>query len=220
VALILGVSGSHQPVPLLIWVAAVFISILVHELGHAVVMRLFGLWSRIVLYGMGGLTIPDMAAGAGRWAMRPPAQVLISLAGPLAGFALAAGLAALLVLTGHGSQLYLVEPLSIRPFVFGLPNQTLQALVNDVFYVSVFWGLMNLLPIYPLDGGQVAQEVLRSVNPRDGVRQSLMLSVFTALLVVAVAIVRWQDIYVALLFGYLAYSSYAALSYHSGRGPW
>jgi stage IV sporulation protein FB len=48
---------TPDPVRLLIWVAAVFVSILIHELGHALAMRRFGQPSRIVLHLMGGLTV-------------------------------------------------------------------------------------------------------------------------------------------------------------------
>ena len=54
-ALFLGYN-SRGPKELLVWVAALLVSILVHELGHAAVMRLYGLQPSITLYGMGGLT--------------------------------------------------------------------------------------------------------------------------------------------------------------------
>ncbi|MEM1305575.1 MAG: M50 family metallopeptidase, partial [Planctomycetota bacterium] len=84
VALLLsqGATGG-LPVLVLIWVVVMFVSILVHELGHAVLQQWFGGRPRIVLYGMGGLAIsqgPPVSA----WR-----QVAIALAGPLAGFLLA-----------------------------------------------------------------------------------------------------------------------------------
>ena len=44
---------------LLSWISVMFVSILVHELGHSLVMRYFGQSSHIVLYMLGGLAIPD-----------------------------------------------------------------------------------------------------------------------------------------------------------------
>ena len=52
--------------PLLAWVAAVFIGILVHELGHAFAMRHYGQDPWITLYGLGGLTSARSAAYGGR----------------------------------------------------------------------------------------------------------------------------------------------------------
>ena len=42
IAVLLGISGDPQPAEILLWVVAVFVSILVHELGHALTMRAFG----------------------------------------------------------------------------------------------------------------------------------------------------------------------------------
>ena len=56
IAVILG-ANSGGATEVLIWVAAVLVSILIHELGHALVIRAFGFHPWIVLYGIGGLTI-------------------------------------------------------------------------------------------------------------------------------------------------------------------
>ncbi len=52
-------SNPGQGILLLMWIAAVFVSILIHELGHALAMRRYGISSYIVLYHFGGLAIPD-----------------------------------------------------------------------------------------------------------------------------------------------------------------
>ncbi|MBX9581317.1 MAG: hypothetical protein K2X87_13490, partial [Gemmataceae bacterium] len=69
------------PEYLLVWVVVVFVSILVHELGHAFAFRAFGTDAAVVLYGFGGLAVP-WGGVAGRWR-----RVAVSLAGPAAGFA-------------------------------------------------------------------------------------------------------------------------------------
>jgi len=48
-------------------------------------------------------------------------------------------------------------------------------LIQQLLFINVLWGIVNLLPVYPLDGGQIAREVLVAVNPRAGIQQSLML---------------------------------------------
>ncbi|NOZ40262.1 MAG: hypothetical protein GXP24_08560 [Planctomycetes bacterium] len=56
ITLIIGMRGdSAPPAEVLSWIVAVFVSILIHELGHALVQRRFGGQPRIVLHGMGGL---------------------------------------------------------------------------------------------------------------------------------------------------------------------
>ena len=62
------------------WLAVVFISVLFHELGHALVGRQFGLSPQITLYSMGGLTSWTKATE-----ISPAKDLAISLAGPAAG---------------------------------------------------------------------------------------------------------------------------------------
>ncbi len=110
-------------------------SVLVHELGHAFAARAYGLGPvSIVLHGFGGLT---------RFGHRPTHKqgVVVGLAGPFAGLAL--GLVAL--------------PLSLWG---GLEPGWLSATLESVVRVNLFWSVFNLLPMYPLDGGQVLWHVL------------------------------------------------------------
>ena len=65
-AVVLG-ARLQRPDLIAIWVAIVFISVLVHELGHALVGRMFGLDPQIELHGMGGTTSwVNGVAGGGR----------------------------------------------------------------------------------------------------------------------------------------------------------
>ena len=75
-------AGYNRMDFLVVSIACVFVSILVHELGHALVMRSYGWAVRISLNAMGGLAIP-----AGYYSVSPGRQIWISFAGPLAGFA-------------------------------------------------------------------------------------------------------------------------------------
>jgi membrane-associated protease RseP (regulator of RpoE activity) len=119
---------------LLIWVVAGFISILIHELGHTLLQRKFGARAEIVLYAMGGLAIPDRG-------FTRVQQIIISLGGPF--LQIAVGLVAWQVI-GHSSG----DAWNVRAFFVSF------------MIVSIFWGLLNLLPIYPLDGGQVLKGIL------------------------------------------------------------
>jgi Zn-dependent protease len=82
--------------------------------------------------------------------------------------------------------------------------------LNDLLYINLYWGLVNLLPVYPLDGGQAARAVFEQYDPYRGKKKSLMLS---AGLAAAVAIwgITQHSTYLFLLFGILAVSSIQAL---------
>jgi len=93
-----------------------------------------------------------------------------------------------------------------EPFESLLANR----LIFDLLYVNIFWGLVNLLPIYPLDGGHVARELFTLTNARRGIVQSLWLSVIAAGVMAAFGLSR-NSILVTFMFGYLAYASYQTL---------
>ena len=219
IAVLLGMN-SETPVELLVWVVAVFISILVHELGHALVMRAHGFAPWITLYGLGGLASYNPAGSYGSRRSGALAHVLISAAGPGAGFLLAAVVVAGVLLTGHGVSIGLIS--GFLPWV-SLADQVgspvLHELLGRILFISIFWGFVNLLPVYPLDGGQIAREILLKVNPRDGIRQSLILSIAAAVTLAVIGLTQWQSLYVTIFFAYLAYMSYATLQAYLGRRP-
>src|SRR5215510_1542783 len=78
---LLASSRLSQPIFLIEWLIVIFVSILVHELGHALVVRSFGLSPQILLYSMGGLTSWRDEKGISH-----AKRIAISLAGPFAGF--------------------------------------------------------------------------------------------------------------------------------------
>ena len=215
----LGINNTGRGI--FIWVGVVFVSILVHELGHALAIRFYGWTPRIVLHSFGGLAIYDPSSSpwqSGRRIRRTPAmQIMISLAGPVAGFVLAALVVAVLFLTQSEIGFYFFGRL-LR-FGAGNPitNPDLANFVLDLLYVNIFWGLLNLLPIFPLDGGQVARELFVA-NSNDGIRQSLQLSFATAAVIALLALVQYQQTYMALMFGYMAYINYQQLSGPSSFG--
>jgi stage IV sporulation protein FB len=206
-------SKSADPINTLVWVVVVFVSILVHEMGHAFLQRYFGGRPRITLYGMGGLAICDDCDRS------PRSQILISLAGPLAGFLLAALVVAILAATGHFRgfrfDLWPVDRTFYDPIEV-LKDNTIKfsprdTFINDLLWVNIFWGLVNLLPVYPLDGGRVSREVLTISQPRRGIVQSLWLSIAAAGAVAVFGVIVLQSIFMAIFFGYLAYANYQTL---------
>src|ERR1700722_19012492 len=86
VVVLLGMLGG-DPSGILLWIVVVFVGVLLHELGHALVGRSFGLTPQIDLVGFGGLT--SWAAGGAE--LGPPKRIAISLAGPFTGIAIGLG---------------------------------------------------------------------------------------------------------------------------------
>jgi Zn-dependent protease len=120
-----------------IWVLSAGVSILVHEMGHALVARAAGAEPVVELHGMGGLTSWSGAHDLSRGRM-----LAISIAGPGCGLLLG-GLLWVLYDNGLGAGSPLVR-ISLQEAVF----------------INVLWGALNLLPILPLDGGQVMRDLL------------------------------------------------------------
>lgn len=215
IAFLLGIGASRDregqvdPASMLLWICVVFVSILVHELGHALTARKYGRQPWITLYGLGGL------ASYGGGNIAPRDRIRILLAGPGAGFLFAAVVLAGIVASGH--QIELRPHIMPVRFEFYEGSRYLNILILDLLFVNIVWGVLNLLPVYPLDGGQITREILVEKQPYEGVKLSLWISVVTAGALAVVALV-YGELFVTLMFGYLAYTSYATLQAYSGRG--
>jgi membrane-associated protease RseP (regulator of RpoE activity) len=219
VAVILGANLIHSPVDLLLWVLAVFVAILVHELGHALVMRGFGFRPAITLYGLGGYASYDRFWDGSRLAHHPLSQILIHAAGPGASLALAAGILVLVWLTGQPMIVEVGLPYGLW-VGFMLPgSELLNQWANWLVTILLAWSFLNLLPVYPLDGGQIVKEVLEWLNPRQGMLQTMVLSVVVAGGFCVAAVLVWKSWFLAILFGYLAVANFLTLQAAAG-GPW
>lgn len=146
----------------LIWVACGFVSILVHELGHALVIRRYGSPAAIWLYAFGGLAIPSYEASS---ASR---RLLIALAGPAAGFLF------LGIVWGSEQAFHWTER--------GGPNAELYLFVvfRTLVIINLVWNLLNLLPIWPLDGGRALREILDARGVRQPDVRAYWVSTITA----------------------------------------
>ncbi len=131
VAVIFGASVK-SPALTAIWVGIVFLSVLVHELGHALAMRLFGFAPSIELHAMGGLT---------SWSRErvptPGQRMLVTLSGPGAGLLLG-GLATLAKL-GLGD----------------VTDPNARFALDNLQFANLAWSLINLIPVLPWDGGLI-----------------------------------------------------------------
>ena len=203
--------GSNDPNAFM-WVAAwmiiCFISVLVHELGHAVTgIRLAGGSTWIKLWAMGGLAYHQ----GSRFTQKT--RALMILAGPGAGICLFLLVAAIMmVLWPNGVGLEILWRWMIlnqnpnelsREALIVFADNIPKMRVFDIFvWINFWWSMVNLLPVYPLDGGQLVGCYMKS-------RKTLhKIGMITGVVVAALGIIYLGSLYVALLFGYLAYQNY------------
>lgn len=212
------VSGPeiNTGVGVLMGIAIFFVSILVHELGHSLAFRRFGIHSRIVLHWMGGLAIPEQGIGRRQGRLNNYQAIFVSLAGPIAGLLLGLLLIAVAcAITNGPPQYYWLWVVPV--FNFGEPTLMLAVLQGGIL-VNIFLNIINLVPIFPLDGGQVSRNLFEIFDPRDGTRKALILSMGAAILCGALGY-NSGDIYIAIFCFYMAYQNYQMLSF-SGQRPW
>jgi len=224
IALIMGFRGDGDPKPVLIWIISVFISILVHEMGHALTIRYYGWSPHVVLYSFGGLAIynPHLQShgSPGQKRRNTWTKVIIAFAGPLAGF----------VLAGIIISIFIVLAINPGFSLFGLnlqlpgntlDNDAVQDFITYMLFINIFWGVLNLFPIYPLDGGQIARELFVMVDGRNGVHNSLVLSMVVAIGLCVAGFLYLGGLF-PLLFGFMAYSNYQELygPNRYGGNPW
>ncbi|MFO1008187.1 MAG: M50 family metallopeptidase [Planctomycetaceae bacterium] len=152
------------PPYLLMWVVVCLISILAHEMGHALVARWMGCYVvGVSLYLMGGVAVyvPGRNHSQGK-------SILIALAGPTAGFLLFALMA--FVLKAPIEQF--AEQQLDRP-----ARELIHAGIKDFCFINVWWGVINLIPVLPLDGGHILQGVCNSMSPHKGDEYARKISV-------------------------------------------
>jgi stage IV sporulation protein FB len=132
------------------WVVIVFVAVLVHELGHAFTYRAFGQRSAVVLHGFGGFTVPT---GGGRRALTRRRSIIVSLSGSIVQL-LVIWLPARFLLQTDWAEDQLIQ------WFTGDQGFNWYLVLYYVQFVGLWWSLFNLLPIRPLDGGHVAEELL------------------------------------------------------------
>jgi stage IV sporulation protein FB len=167
---------------IILFMIAGFFSVLVHELGHALSARKFGAYSRITLEAFGGY-----AAYSGTRLNRLQ-SFLVTAAGPAVQIAL--GIVTLILWKS-------------------LPDATSYGkyFLSTLTIISFFWAILNLLPVMPLDGGQM----LNSVMGPSRIKLTHKISIAVAV-VAAIAVFRYTGSFIFPIFlGMFAWQSYQAL---------
>jgi Zn-dependent protease len=170
------------------WFVVAFVSILLHELGHAVVFRHYGIRPSVSLQGFGGLT-----SGSGE--LSPGQHVLVSLAGPLSVLILIGLPAAWIWHTGS------------------VTSDTGVEVLRQVLFINIGWSVLNLLPILPLDGGNVAMSLLDLATKGRGRRPAEILSIVVAGSLALLALAASETyVFIAVLLGMFAFMNIGSLS--------
>ncbi len=201
---------------LLMWSACVLVSILIHELGHSLAFRQSGIGSKIVLYHFGGLAIPTNSYSSRRGFGGPSeaSNLWIAFAGPLAQLCSAVVVIMAVMASSH--------------YVPGLPgflqvlndtfegdwfqSKTLYALVYFYLWPSILWALLNLVPVWPLDGGRVTRSLVLMSGGR--VEYSLYVSIAFA---VALGAYAWslEQPFMGMFMFWFAVTNYQELQQNS-----
>ena len=181
-----------------LWVGLLTFSILIHEMGHALVAKYFRLSPSITLHGWGGLCSHE----------RPDSELqeaLIIIAGPAAGFIF--GFAVL------GVQRYVV------PAEVLVANPMLVLAFWMLFWVNIIWGLVNVVPLWPLDGGQLFR--LGMVKFFGGATGERITHTVGLIVGVGAAIVGYQMLgtFASVLAAYWAWLNYERINSASASGP-
>lgn len=182
VAALIGYVNSFSWMGTLIWIGIIFVSVLFHEFGHALTAVLFGKNPRIELVAFGGLTYHE-GENLPFWK-----QFFIVLDGPLFGFLLFLTATALLA---FGS----------------FENETLFTTLKTFQWINLFWTLLNLLPVMPLDGGQLLRIICEGFWGIRGYKYALLASMIVAA-AMSLFFFLYQAYLVGAIFFLLAFQSY------------
>jgi Zn-dependent protease len=179
---LIGYLNSMSFIGTLIWIAIIFVSVLFHEFGHALTAVMFGQNPRIELVALGGLTYYN-GQKLPFWK-----QFFIVLNGPVFGFILVI-IATIL--------------LHISAFSQGMAG----SIIALTRVVNVFWTIVNLLPVVPLDGGQLLRIILEGIFGLKGFKYAILTSMIIAI-AISLFFFLTQAFLIGALFFLLAFQSY------------
>jgi stage IV sporulation protein FB len=156
-------------------VLAIFACVVLHELGHCLQARRYGIRIRdIVLFPIGGV------ARAESLPERPRHEILVAIAGPVVNFVIAGGLFSVLALAGtppHGDG-FLV----------------------DLAWANLGLGVFNLTPAFPMDGGRILRGALATRAPYlDATRRARDVGQLVALAFASIAFIDFSFAMLAVI---------------------
>jgi Zn-dependent protease len=159
--------AGYGAIGVALWMAAAFLSVLVHELGHAFTARaLGGSVDRVTIHGIGGTTFwsaPWMNQSLGK-------RFLVAAAGSGLEVAFAMGIFGLVRagVFGFEAKLFIESPFTIYLGNILQDQLWIEFFLGTFIWISVVWGLLNWLPIGGLDGSHMLAVLLEKVMPGRG----------------------------------------------------
>ena len=188
------VQDMGGPAEMVLFGIAMTVSLLVHEMGHAMVAKWQGLDPSVTLHGMGGHCTHLPASSDKR-------DAVLVAAGPGAGLALglAAGAILLVAAKAGAAMPYLAE-----------------TFLTYMLWIGIVWSIFNLLPIFPLDGGKLTRlALLRVFGAERGHKIAHISSLVFCAGGLALAITSRQ-IFLGFIVAYFAYQNWQLLQAGSG----
>jgi Zn-dependent protease len=170
-------------------VAVLFVSVALHELGHALAaIRVGGKVDAIVLGPVGGLMSPRVPD-------EPEIHVFVALAGPIVHLVIAVAAAIALAVAGDRQLLGLLNPLA-TPTDLVEPGSMWLVTAKLTLWLNWILMLLNLLPAYPFDGGPVLRAILWPALGRRSARivTARVAMVLAALICFAGLLTIWSDL--------------------------
>lgn len=183
-AFLIGWLNSSTLLGSLLWVAIIFVSVLIHEFGHALSALFFKQKVQIQLIPLGGLTSYEGPK------LRLWQQFIITFNGPLFGF-----------------FLFVLATAALRIELFHSP--ILVGVVRATQIANLFWTVVNLLPVLPLDGGQLLRIVLEAIFGVKGFKAALFIGALLAILL-ALYFFFIQQLLAGAIFFLFAFQSFSA----------
>lgn len=181
-------SSRENLLKLVYFIAAGFISILIHELGHALSGKCFGARPEITLQAFGG------------YALFPGSQFsrmqdfVVTMCGPAVQFIL--GMASL-----------------ILTLVVSIDSELASHFFSCLTWVSLVWSIINLMPVLPLDGGRLLNAVM---GPKR-LKVTLIISIITATLAAVGMFLAWREIFFSIFLASFAWQNWQMLQQINGR---
>ncbi len=183
-----GLESRKDLIDVLLFMVAGFFSIVIHEMGHALVGRKYGAPNpQIILHGMGGVALFPGAR------FNRKENFLVTAAGP--GIQILFGLIALAGI-----------------FFAQLPPGVID-FVSIFMTISLFWAILNLLPVWPLDGGQMLGAI---IGPQ---RAPLLhkISIGIAIFVGVAGLLSGFMLFFSIILGFMAYQNWQQLQQYGSR---
>ena len=155
-----------------LWMVCEFVASIVKEIGHVLAGQYFGYPGTVVLGGMSAQAVGEYDR-AERWK-----RIIIHAAGPIGG------------LWFYFVVYVVTHPIMSRLAMFGRAEELVFWGLPFLAFLTLFWGLFNLLPMLPTDGGLVMQSALGYVFGKRDFLAATIISIVVAFSIVGYSLYK------------------------------